>query len=43
MQTFIAFGLLIVAGAFLSWNFIGKKLTKSTEKDGDCGPDCKCS
>lgn len=44
MQTFIAYTLLIVAGTFLSWNFIGKKLKKSTDKSGsgDCGPDCNC-
>lgn len=42
MQTFIAFGLLIVAGAFLGWNFIGKKFKSSSEKK-DCGPDCNCS
>lgn len=44
MQTVIAISLLVVAGAFLGWNYIGKKLVKkSTDEPGDCGPDCKCS
>ena len=42
MQTVIAFGLLIVAGAFLSCNFIGKKLSNRSDQS-DCGTDCNCS
>lgn len=42
MQTIIAISILAIAVGFLSWNFVGKKLVKSTDKSGDCGPDCKC-
>lgn len=41
MQTIIAISLLTIAIGFLGWNFLGKKLVKSSDK-GDCGPDCKC-
>jgi len=42
MQTIIAISLLVFAAGFLGWNFLGKKMTKSSDKGGDCGPDCKC-
>ncbi len=42
MQTLIAISLLLVAAAYLSWNFVGKKLVKSKDKSGNCGPDCNC-
>ncbi len=43
MQTVIAISLLVCAGLFLGWNYIGKNLTsKSPDEPGDCGPDCKC-
>jgi|GEM_PF-3295189 hypothetical protein len=43
MQTIIAISLLAIAVGFLGWNFVGKKLAKSSDKPGDCGTDCKCS